>query len=164
MAFPKCRSSLVCSLLHRHYLSSSGWRGGRYQTTCRQCSQNHFVCFVACMIYQTFGVVLSNVLIYMYALKPWHLVVLASSTSLFNQQVSSHHTESLVVPHTSLCLQQTCFQFCPDFHCICQDFISIGRRFNFHSQHMRLEDYLDKKQRSLSFSKLPHLWKGCICA
>ena len=164
MPFPMCRSSLVCSLLHRHYLSSSGWRGGRYQTTCRQCSQNHFACFVACMIYQTFGVVLSNVLICMCALKPWHLAVLAPSTFLFNHQVSCHHKESLVVQHTSFCLQQTCFEFCPYFHCICQDFISIGRRFNFDSQHMRLEDYLDKKQRSLSFSKLPHFWLGCICA
>ena len=66
--------------------------------------------------------------------------------------------------HTSFCLQQKCFEFCPEFHCICQDFISIGRRFNFDSQHTRLEDYLDKKQRCLSFSKLPHFWLECICA
>ena len=31
------------------------------QTTCCQCSQYHFVCFVACMVHHTFGVSLGSV-------------------------------------------------------------------------------------------------------
>ena len=107
LTFPQCHSSLACRL-HQHSLSSSGWRGGRYQTTWGQCP--HRPPCLLCGVHGAPHVWRCAWQCYMMLLcicqpsmlcKAWRLAVMASSTSLFHHKVSCHHRWGFVVPHTS---------------------------------------------------------------